>query len=230
GLADLVDGVVPLAQGDDQLPGGRLLGLPLGPPRGGDKEGRRGVPAKLMAHHPEGPRRVAEGAGDGVRGVPLEEVGPQCLVGAGRAGAGGGVPLEKVGPQCLVGAVLGGARRLEEAPAGRYIFGCADRHVPMVVHTSPGTKNNRHPKAWGGPTPPGGRGSHPERHGGPPHREAPRHTPLSPNPPASAHPWPNRPANPFDALLLKSLDSRPRTAVASTAKGRVYVRQIPFRG
>jgi hypothetical protein len=81
GLADLVHGVVPFAQGDDRVARGRLLGLRSGPAVGGDKEDRGSLAPKLMAHDAEGPRRIPEGAGGLVRRARVHEVGAQGLVG-----------------------------------------------------------------------------------------------------------------------------------------------------
>jgi hypothetical protein len=82
GRADVVDGVVALAERDDQRVGGRLLGLGAGPARGDGEKGWGGVATKLMAHHPKGPGRVAEGPGHLVRGARLEEIRSERFVGA----------------------------------------------------------------------------------------------------------------------------------------------------
>ena len=81
-LTDLVHGVVPLAQGDDRVVGGRLLGLNPGAALGGDEEDRGPLPPKLMAHHAEGPRRIPERARDLVRRARVHEVAAQGLVGS----------------------------------------------------------------------------------------------------------------------------------------------------
>jgi hypothetical protein len=94
--ADLIDRVVPLAQGDDGVAGGGLLGLGARPtPRGGEEDGRRLAP-EVMAHDMEGPPRVAEGPG---------HLGDRPLVDVVRA-------------QGLVLALLRRGRLQEEPPTG----------------------------------------------------------------------------------------------------------------
>ena len=79
-LADLVDRVVPLAQGDDGLARGGLLGLGAGPgPWGGEEDGR-GLAPEVMAQHMEGARRVPEGPGHLGDGSLVDVVRAQGLV------------------------------------------------------------------------------------------------------------------------------------------------------
>ena len=73
GRADLVDRVVPFAQGDDGLAGGGLLELDPGPRPHGGKEHGRGLAPEVMTHHMEGARRVPEGPGH-LGGGPLVDV------------------------------------------------------------------------------------------------------------------------------------------------------------
>ena len=79
-LADLIDGIVALAQLNDQIARGGLLRLLAWAALGGDEEERIGLAAEVVAEHLEGPGAVAEGAGDLPRGALFDEVGPQGLV------------------------------------------------------------------------------------------------------------------------------------------------------
>jgi hypothetical protein len=123
-----------------------------------------------------------------------------------------------------------GARRLKESAAACYILWCADRHLSMVVHTSPGPKQNRHPKAWGGPTPHESGGSRSAWPRAPRHRIVSRHPPIAPSRADSAHLWPNPQASLRGGVPRGSLDSRPPSAMASTRRGPASVRQTPLRG
>jgi len=78
--ADLVDGGVLLAQGDDPHPGRGLLRLRPGPPLGRREEGGGQAAPEVMAEDVEGAHSVAEGPGDLGGGPALDEVGPQRLV------------------------------------------------------------------------------------------------------------------------------------------------------
>ena len=62
-LADLVDGVVALAQLDDQVASRRLLRLGTRARLGRNEEGGHLFAPKVMAHHLKGARGVAKGAG-----------------------------------------------------------------------------------------------------------------------------------------------------------------------
>ena len=99
GLADLVDRVVLLAQGDGDLARGGLLRLRLRPASGSDEERRRPVAAKVVAQDAEGPGR-----------------GPKARATSARA------LLDEVGAQGLVLAVARGGGLAEEAPAVCYIL------------------------------------------------------------------------------------------------------------
>ena len=69
-VADFIDGVVVLAQLDDEGAGGGFLGLGAGARAGGQEEGRLGVVAEVVAEDAEGAGGVAEGAGDLGEGRP----------------------------------------------------------------------------------------------------------------------------------------------------------------
>src|SRR5207249_7303929 len=79
-LADFVDGVVLLAQGDDEIAGGGFLGLDPRTGAGGGEEDGIGITPEVMAHDLEGTRCVAELASDLGGSTSLEEIGPQGLV------------------------------------------------------------------------------------------------------------------------------------------------------
>ncbi len=80
--ADVVDGEVPLAHGDDQVADAIARGAGCGPwPAGGKKAAPLGgVVAELVAEDAEGARGVAEAASDLVGGESLDEVGAEGLV------------------------------------------------------------------------------------------------------------------------------------------------------
>ncbi len=80
GLANLVDGMVLLAQADDPIASGRFLGLELWSAARGDKKDRIQVPAEVMAEHVKGIEEVAEGAGDLLGRSTLHKISPQSLV------------------------------------------------------------------------------------------------------------------------------------------------------
>ena len=80
GPADVVDGQVLLAQGDDPVPQRVGLGGRLGPFGGGQEERTLRRLTKLVDHHPHGARGVAEAFGDLGRRTPLHEEGPQGFV------------------------------------------------------------------------------------------------------------------------------------------------------
>ena len=80
GLADFIDRMVLFAELDDQVAGGRFLGLGLGAVARGDKEDRLGLPAEVVAQDVKGIERVAEGAGDVFGGAALDQVSAQGLV------------------------------------------------------------------------------------------------------------------------------------------------------
>ena len=80
GLADFIDRVVLFAELDDQVAGGRLLGLGLGTVAWGDKKDRVRLAAEVVAQDVKGIERVAEGAGDVFGGPALDQIGAQGLV------------------------------------------------------------------------------------------------------------------------------------------------------
>ncbi len=82
GLADFVDGVILLAQGEDAVASGGLFGLVLGSRVGGQEELRVGVAPELMAQDAEGAWGIAEVAGHLLGGSALEEVGAKGLIDA----------------------------------------------------------------------------------------------------------------------------------------------------
>ncbi len=79
-LADLVDGVVALAQRHDLLMSAALLGLSARARMGGGEELRQRSTAKGMAQHAESTRRIAEALRDLGRRQSLHVEGPQGLV------------------------------------------------------------------------------------------------------------------------------------------------------
>src|SRR6266478_1885064 len=74
-LADLVNGVVLLAQLDDQFVGGRLFGLGLRAVAGRDEKNRSVFPAEVMAENMEGIEGIAESARDLFGGAALDDIG-----------------------------------------------------------------------------------------------------------------------------------------------------------
>jgi len=79
-LANLVHRIVLFAQADDQVAGGRFLGLRLRSSARGDKKDRIQVPAEVMAEHVKGIEGVAEGACDLFGRPTLHKISPQGLV------------------------------------------------------------------------------------------------------------------------------------------------------
>jgi len=80
GLTDLINRIVLLAEADDRLSGGRLLGLSPGAVPGRDEKQRFRIVAEMMAQDMERAEGIAEGAGDLLSGAALGEVGSQSLV------------------------------------------------------------------------------------------------------------------------------------------------------
>ena len=117
-LADFVDGVVPLAQIDDQVPRGRLLRLRLRAPAWRHEEDGVGLPTEVVTQDVERGHRVAERTGRRVGGPPLDEVGAERLV----------LPL------------LRRPRLEEEAANGAYVFRCSVVHMNTVSPTTSGVK------------------------------------------------------------------------------------------
>jgi hypothetical protein len=79
-LADLIDGVVLLAQLDDQVASRRLLGLGLRAVPRREKKYRVGFSAKMVTKDVEGIEGVAEGAGNVLGETALDQVSAQGLV------------------------------------------------------------------------------------------------------------------------------------------------------
>ncbi len=125
-LADLIDGVIPLAQIDDQVPRGGLLRLRLRASSWRDKEDRVGLAPEVVTQDVKRRHRVAEGAG----------------------GLMGGAPLYEIGTQRLVLALLRGLRLEEELANRAYVFRCSVVHVYTVSPTTccvkPGLRTPRH--------------------------------------------------------------------------------------
>src|SRR5262249_36902140 len=80
GAADIVDGEVLLAQGDDALTQGLLFGGDVGPLVGGEEEAAAGGLAELVDQDTEAAVGVAEAFGDFRAGAALDDVGTQGLV------------------------------------------------------------------------------------------------------------------------------------------------------
>ena len=112
--ADLVYGVVALAQFDDQVPGGRLLGLRLRTASWRDKEDGVDLATEVVTQDVKRGHRVAERAGD-VLGGPL---------------------LHEVGAERLVLALLRGLGFEEEAANVAYVFRCSVMHTYTVSPTT----------------------------------------------------------------------------------------------
>src|SRR6266508_6109417 len=106
-LADFINGVVLLAQLDDQVTGRRLLGLSLRTVSRGEKKGGLGFPAKMVTEDMKGIEGIAKS--------------PRHLF--------GGTAFEQVSAQGLVLTVFGQAGFEEEAPELTYFFGCAHCHL-----------------------------------------------------------------------------------------------------
>src|SRR5215467_6837220 len=118
-LTDLIDRVVVLAQRNDLLVCGALLGLVGGArfPRG--EEFRKFVAAEGMTEHAERAWRIAEALGD------LE----------------GGEPFEVESAQSLVLALARRAWLTEEAAAVCYLFRFIDRHESTMSNADSGVKS-----------------------------------------------------------------------------------------
>jgi len=80
GLADLINGVVLLAQCHNAGVGGGFIRLSLGPWVGGEEKLGIGLPSELMTEDAERARSVAELVGHLMGGSAFEEVGPESLV------------------------------------------------------------------------------------------------------------------------------------------------------
>ncbi|PYT85157.1 MAG: hypothetical protein DMG40_00275 [Acidobacteria bacterium] len=117
-LADLIDGVVLLAQLDDQVAGRRLLGLGLRAVPRREKKGGVGFSAKVVTEDVEGIRSVAKGASNVL----------------------GETALDQVSAQGLVLTVLRQTGLEEEAAECTYFFRCADAHIYRMSHTRYGVK------------------------------------------------------------------------------------------
>jgi hypothetical protein len=79
-LADFIDGMILFAQGDRQRTGRRLVGLGARAPLRGDEESGAGVADKRMTKDAEGAGRIAESAGDFLRGALVDVIGAKGLV------------------------------------------------------------------------------------------------------------------------------------------------------
>jgi hypothetical protein len=101
GLADVVDGVVAFAQGDDAVSGGVAFGGALGAGSGRSEELDASGP-KLAAEGVEGLAGVAEAVGDLLGAAPVDEIGAEGFV---LALAGVGRAQEELGARPLLGIV-----------------------------------------------------------------------------------------------------------------------------
>ena len=79
-LANLINGMVLLAQLDDEVPSGRFLGLGLRTVSRGEKEGGLGFSAKMMTENMEGIGGVAKSARHRFGGTALDEESAQGFV------------------------------------------------------------------------------------------------------------------------------------------------------
>src|SRR5262249_35494163 len=112
GAADIVDGEVLLAQGDDALTQGLLFGGDVGPLVGGEEEAAAGGLAELVDQDTEAAVGVAEAFGDFRAGAAVDDVGTQGLV-----------------------LTLGGVGRLQEVLRQRCeVFSCT--HKPTSTMSS----------------------------------------------------------------------------------------------
>jgi hypothetical protein len=111
-VADLVDRVIGLAQLDDEIVGGGLLGLMARAGTGGDEELRLGVVAEVVTQNLERAGGVAKGASD----------------------LGGRDVFDEVSAQGLVLALLGRRRLEEEARRIAYVKWLSVRHLSTVLH------------------------------------------------------------------------------------------------
>jgi hypothetical protein len=80
GFADLVYGVVALAQLDDQVSGGRLLRLRSWSPPWGDEEHGIGVATEVVAQDVKSRNRVTEALHHILGGQSLHEIGAESLI------------------------------------------------------------------------------------------------------------------------------------------------------
>lgn len=80
GLADLVDGVVALAQSNDQVACSRLPRTCVRSRRRSNEEDGIGIATEVMAEDAEGPGRVPEAVGHLRGGTPLDVLGAEGLV------------------------------------------------------------------------------------------------------------------------------------------------------
>src|SRR5207253_3520531 len=117
-LADLINGVVLLAQLDDQVAGRRLLVLGLRAVPRREQKGGVGFSAKVVTEDVEGIEGVAEGAGNVL----------------------GETALDQVSAQGLVLTVLRQTGLEEEAAELTYFFRCAYTHTYRMSHTRYGVK------------------------------------------------------------------------------------------
>jgi hypothetical protein len=79
-LTDFINGMVLLAQLDDKVPRGRLLGLALGTVSSGKKEGGLGFSAEMMTEDMERIEGVAKSARHLFGGTALDQESAQGLV------------------------------------------------------------------------------------------------------------------------------------------------------
>ncbi|PYT95292.1 MAG: hypothetical protein DMG38_27735 [Acidobacteria bacterium] len=119
-LADLINGVVLLAQLDDQVASRGLLGLGLRAVPRREKKGGMSFSAKMVTKDVEGVEGVAEGAGH----------------------VFGETALDQISAQGLVLAVFRQAGFQEEAAECTYFFWCANSHENRMSHTTCSVKNN----------------------------------------------------------------------------------------
>src|SRR5207302_8644473 len=119
-LADLINGIVLLAQLNDQVARCGLFGLGLRAVLRREKKGGMGFSAKMVTEDVEGIEGVAEGAGH----------------------LFGGTALDQVSAQSLVLAVFRQAGFQEEVAECTYLFWCADSHTYRMSHTICGVKSN----------------------------------------------------------------------------------------
>jgi hypothetical protein len=80
GFADVVDGEVLLAEGDDLPANGRFCGDLSSPLFGRGEELTLGVFAELMDHDAKAPGRISEAFGGFRAGHTLDEIGPEGFV------------------------------------------------------------------------------------------------------------------------------------------------------
>jgi hypothetical protein len=78
--ADIIDGQILLAQGDDRVPDTIGFRRSLGPLLRGKEEGALWIPAELMGENAEASRGIPEATGDLGRRELIDEVGPEGFV------------------------------------------------------------------------------------------------------------------------------------------------------